>query len=141
MANRGGLRLYLDFFVQATLTEKSSFSHNHQANLYQKNNNPGKRSLTTAFLTSACWQNSNSIHYISTLKGGFGRNGQEDPCVQPTFKSTSLTCKFNDCPLQPKLISQRTHIKSCDLKKFASVGSQNNKMKSRVSYISFLCKK
>ena len=27
----GGSRLYLDFFFQVTVTEKSSFSHNHQA--------------------------------------------------------------------------------------------------------------
>ena len=31
VAIRGGSRLYLDFFFQATVTEKSSFSHNHQA--------------------------------------------------------------------------------------------------------------
>ena len=27
----GGLRLYLDFFFQVIVTEKSPFSHNHQA--------------------------------------------------------------------------------------------------------------
>ena len=31
VAIRRGLRLYLDFFFQVTVTEKSSFSHNHQA--------------------------------------------------------------------------------------------------------------
>lgn len=127
-------------------SSKSLWLKNHHShiitrlNLYQKKNNHGRRSLSTAFVTSVCWQNSNRIQLFSTLQGGFGRNGQGDACVKPTFKSTSLTCKFNDCPLQQKLIQIRIHIKSCNLGKFAIVGSQNNKMKSRVSYISFLCK-
>ena len=54
MAIRGGSRLYLDFFFQVTVLKNH---HSHiitRLNLYQKKNNPGRRSLTTAFLTSVC---------------------------------------------------------------------------------------